>query len=139
MIRQSGLVTIQVGVVLAVAVGLLACGSSNLAVSDGISSNRINVDELSYPVELISAYDIVRRHKSNWLQKRGRSSIQNSTPVKVYFNSTGSAYGGVKSLQDISGENISTIEYFGPAEAQLKFGLGNGSGAILVRSRSERK
>ncbi len=119
---------------LVVALFLSACGTSKTTNSDGVSANRIDVDELSSTAEAVSAYDIVRRHKANWLQKRGRSSIQNPTPVKVYLDNTGSSYGTVESLKNIDGRDISTIEYYNAREAQLKFGLGNASGAIFVHT-----
>lgn len=125
----------RVAALLALFVLLAACGSSERTASDGVSPNRIDVPELSYPVETLSARDIVLRHKSNWLKKRGRSSISNPTPIKVYLDNTSSSHGGVGSLENIRGMNVATIEYFGPREAQLKFGLGNNSGAILVRTR----
>lgn len=113
---------------------LVACGTSKTTNSDGVSPNRIDVSELSYTTEVVSAYDIIRQHKANWLQKRGRSSIQNPTRVKVYFDNEGSAYGTVESLKSINGRDISVIEYYNPSEAQLKFGLGNASGAIFVHT-----
>jgi len=116
---------------------LAACGSTEQMTS-GVSANRIDVRELSYPAEMYNAYDIVRRHKANWLRKRGRSSIENPTPIKVYLDNTGSPYGGIRSLRDINGQDVATIEHFSGGEAQLKFGIGNRSGALLVRTRSGR-
>ncbi len=121
---------------LALCLLLGACGASENAVSSGVSSNQIDVRELSYPAEMFTAYQIVRRHKSNWLRKRGRASFENPTPIKVYLDNTGSPYGDIEVLQNIGGMDVATIEYFGAGEAQLKFGLGHRSGAILVRTRS---
>ena len=120
---------------LALFVLLAACGSSGRTTSDGVSPDQIDVTKLPYPVETLSARDIVLRHKSNWLKKRRRSSISNPTSIKVYLGNASSSYGGLRSLENIRGMNIATIEYFNPREAQLKFGLGNNSGAILVRTR----
>lgn len=111
-----------------------ACGTAKNTASEAVTSGRIDVSELSYPTEVLSAYDIVRRHKSNWLQKRGRSSIQDPTPVKVYRDNDGSSLGGIKSLRRISGQSVSTIEYYNPRKAQLKFGSGHGSGVIFVHT-----
>lgn len=119
----------------ALSVVLVACGTSKKTSSDGVSPNQIDVRELSHSAEMFSVYDIVRRHKSNWLRKRGTSSFSKPTPIKVYLDNTGSPYGDISSLREISGRNVATIEYFGPGDAQLKFGLGNRSGAILVHTR----
>lgn len=128
---------LRIAPLLALSIALIACGTSKETTSNGISPNQINVRELPYSVEMVSAYDIIRRHKSNWLQKRGRSSIENPTPIKVYLDNTGSSYGGIGSLREIYGRDIATIEYFGPGDdqLQLKFGAGNLSGAILVHMR----
>lgn len=127
----------RIGTVLVLAFLLGACGASQKTSSEAVSVNRIDVSELSYTTGVVSAYDIIRQHKPNWLRKRGRASIQNPTPVKVYFDNEGSPYGTVESLKNISGEDISSIEYYNPGEAQLKFGLGNASGAIFVRTLDE--
>jgi hypothetical protein len=126
----------RIAALLSFALLLGACGTSKNMTS-GVSPNRIDVSELSYPTEVVSAYDIVRQYRANWLRKRGRSSIQNPTPVKVYLDSEGSAYGTVESLRSINGRDIAVIEYYNAGEAQLKFGLGNASGAILVRTFDE--
>lgn len=122
---------------LALSFFLVACGASTPTTSDSQSRtpSTIDVSELSYPVEVLSAYDIVRRHNVNWLQKRGRSSIENPNPIRVYLDNTGSSLGGIDVLKNIDGMDIKSIERFSPREAQLHFGVGHTSGAILVRTR----
>lgn len=111
-----------------------ACGTTKNTTQEGISPNRIDVSELSYATEVVSAYDIIRQHKANWLNKRGRSSLMHPTPIKVYLDNDGSSLGSIKSLRRIDGQDIATIEYYNPRRAHLKFGSGNNSGAILVRT-----
>lgn len=122
---------------LALSFFVVACGTSTSTTSDPQSKtpNKIDVSELSYPVEVLSAYDIVRRYNANWLQKRGRSSIENPNPIRVYLDNTGSSLGGIDVLKNIDGMDIKSIERFSPREAQLHFGVGHRSGAILVRTR----
>ena len=119
---------------------LVGCGTSGSttseAVRSGDSPNKIDVSELSYPVGVLTAYEIVRRYNTNWLRKRGRSSIQNPNPIKVYLDNTGAPFGGVKSLRRIDGTDVRSIERFNPGEAQFHFGAGHTSGAILVRTRN---
>lgn len=129
----------RIASLLALSVVLIACGTSKETTSDGVSANQIDVRELPPSAEMFSAYDIIRRHKSNWLRKRGTSSMSKPTPIKVYLDNTGSPYGGIGSLREIKAREVATIEYFGPGDAQLKFGLGNRSGAILLHTRGSDK
>lgn len=114
---------------------LVACGTSNRA-NKGVYQDRIEVSELGQTAEVVSAYDIIRRYKLNWLRKRGRSSIQNPSSIKVYLDNDGSAIGGIKALERIDGQDVSTIEYYNPRKAQLRFGSGHTSGAIFVHTRT---
>jgi hypothetical protein len=119
---------------------LAACASSENATSDesssGVTSDRIVVSELSYPVGGLSVYDLIQRENSNWLRKRGSSSVNNPVPIKVYVDNTGSPYGKIRSLRRLNAQNVATVEHFDAQEAQYKFGLGNVSGAILVHTRT---
>lgn len=126
--------------VLLLSLTLTACGTSERTTSDGSASeggpNRIVVDELSAPVDGMTAYDLVRHYKSNWLEDTGHHSLQNSPEIQVYINNSGSSAGTVSSLKKINAVNVASIEYFKPSEAQFRFGLGNSVGAILVHLKS---
>lgn len=126
---------------LALSLLLVACGTSTRTTSESQSRDpdKIVVSDLPYPVEVLSAYDIVRRHNANWLRKRGRSSIENPNPIRVYLDNTGSPLGGIDVLRNINGIDIESIERFRPREAQLYFGAGHLSGALLVRTRGTRE
>lgn len=126
----------NIGVVLLLSVGLMACGSSSTASQSGISSNKIVVTELPNPVDGLSAYEVVQQYRSHWLRKRGRMSINNPVPIKVYLDGTGSPYGSVESLRDIRAANVASITHFDAREAHFRFGLGNVAGAILVETKS---
>jgi len=122
---------------------LPGCGStqspSSANASSGVTSNEIVVSKLSAPVAGLSAYDLVSRHNSNWLRKRGASSLNHPNPINVYLDNSGSPYGTVEVLREIRAVDIATIRHFDAQEAQFKFGLGNVSGAILVTTRSGRE
>lgn len=115
--------------------GLTACGSSSSTTKPGIQPNKIVVSELSEPIHGLSAYEVVQQYKSHWLRKRGRTSINNPVPIKVYLDGTSSPFGNVSSLRKIQAVNIVSITRFTPNEAQFKFGLGNVAGAILVKTK----
>lgn len=110
-------------------------GPSSSDSRTGISSDRIVVDELSFPAESLSAYELVDQYKTQWLQKRGHMSINNPVSIKVYVDDTGTPFGGVSSLRRIRVADIAYIEQYSGSEAQFKFGLGNAAGAIYVRTK----
>lgn len=98
----------------------------------------------------MTAYDLVIRKNSNWLQKRGRSSISNPVPVKVYVDgleresTTGTETGSTQVtagtraaaiLRTIDAQNVAVIKHFDGQKAQQKFGIGHGSGVIAVRTK----
>lgn len=121
--------------------GLSACSSSQVsstessAASSGVSSSKIDLSELSEPVDGLSVYQVINRYNSNWLQKRGPTSFNNPNPINVYVDNTGSPYGTIEALHDIRAVNVSSIQHFNASEAQFKFGLGNVAGAILVKTK----
>jgi len=51
----------------------------------------------------------------------------------VYLDESGFPYGGVESLRDLQASNVNVIKYFDAQAAQFRFGVGNVSGAILVK------
>ena len=126
-------------IVLLLSLGLVGCVTQN-APSDnreGISSNRITVNELPVTANNMSAYEIVQRYKPQWLRKRrGNSGITSRSSIKVYLNGGGSPYGGVQSLEEIDGSAVTYIEHYSASEAQRKFGNGNLAGAIYVSTRT---
>jgi len=121
------------------ALALTGCSSSQSTSSadspQGVSSDEIIVSELPFSVGGLSAYDLVSRHNSAWLRKRGPTSINNPNPINVYLDNTNSPYGTVEVLREIRAVNVASIRHFDAREAQFKFGLGNVSGAILVKTK----
>jgi hypothetical protein len=127
----------RLALVLGLSVTLTACGSSSSTTeANGLTRNKIVVTELSSPVDGLSAYEVVQQYRSNWLRKRGPTSVNNPVDIKVYLDGTGSPFGTVQSLRQIQAVNVASIQHFDAQEAQFRFGLGNVAGAILVTSRS---
>lgn len=128
-----------VGSLLVLSILLSACGSSSSTTSEnsksGITSDQIIVDELSFPADGLSAFQLINQYKPQWLRKRGQSSFNNPVPVKVYLNNSGSAAGSVSYLRNLRVVNIASIQHFDAQEAQFRFGLDNTSGAILVQMK----
>lgn len=125
----------EVAVLLVLSLGLMGCTSSSTTQQSGVTSNRIVVSELPAPVNGLSAYEVVKRYRSNWLEKRGPSSFKSPATIKVYLDGATTPYGSAEALRQIRMTNVVTIRYFDAQEAQFKFGLGNVAGAILVRTR----
>lgn len=84
----------------------------------------------------LSVYDVIEQHRGFWLRRRGRSSIRNPNPIKVYLDGGGSSYGTVSVLREIPAEEVESIEYYNATEAQTRFGLDNSSGAIVVNTKA---
>lgn len=127
----------EVVVLLVLSLGLMGCTSSSTtqqSQQSGVTSNRIVVSELPASVNGLSAYEVVKRYRSNWLEKRGPSSFKNPVTIKVYLDGATTPYGSVEALRQIRMTNVVSIRYFDAQEAQFKFGLGNIAGAILVRT-----
>ncbi len=93
------------------------------------------VTELSVPVDGVSAYEVVQQYKSHWLRKRGTMSINHPVPIKVYLDGMASPLGTVSSLRGIPATDVATITHLSAQEAQIRFGLGNVAGAILVDTK----
>jgi hypothetical protein len=104
----------------------------------GEEENRIVVSELSMSIVGLSAYDIVKQKRSYWLRKRGAKSIRNQTPVKVYFDDNKASGQTVPALKNVRAEDVESIQYFDANQAQMRYGLDNISGAIVVYTKHGR-
>lgn len=101
----------------------------------GEGENRIVVSDLSMSIVGLSAYDIVKQKRSYWLRKRGDKSIRNQTPVKVYFDDNKASGQTVPALKNVRAEDVESIQYFDANQAQMRYGLDNISGAIVVYTK----
>ena len=97
------------------------------------STDTLRADELrrSGATDLLSA---VQRLRPAFLRTRGRTSMvrtEESEPV-VYLDDR--PYGAVANLRDIQVSSVVEVRYLSPAQAQMRWGGGEGhsAGAILV-------
>lgn len=112
---------------------LVACTTSQNVASES-SSDRIVVEDPG-AVSGLTAYDLVEERRSLWLQRRGRKSIRNEDPIRVYVDGSGSPFGTIADLRGISATDVDYIEHFDGNAAQMRFGQDNSSGAIVVYTR----
>ncbi|MFB6099078.1 MAG: hypothetical protein ABEK84_08220 [Salinibacter sp.] len=77
-----------------------------------------------------NVYLLVQRLHPDWLEKRGRSSINRVSDVVVYVE--GSRRGGPEALRRVSVMNVAYIEFLDASEATFEYGSGHDHGAIRV-------
>jgi len=82
-----------------------------------------------------SAYDLVKRYRSDFLRSRGQTSLtQRSSPYAAVFLDD-LEYGSIESLRQIPADQINEIRFYEATEAQTKFGSGRMGGVIAVSTR----
>lgn len=127
-------------VLLVASLALSACASSGSSSAPespaGVFSDRIVVDDLDFPTTGMSVYDLVSRYKGQWLEKRGRKSVNYPVPIRVYLDNPGSPFGGINSLREIRVRSVAFIEHYTGTQAQFKFGMDNSAGAIYVETKT---
>lgn len=80
-----------------------------------------------------NAYDLIRVYRPLWLNVRGANSVSSDNPIMVYLD--GTRIGDTDALRSISPNDIFEIRFYGAAQAQARFGLGNTRGAIAITTR----
>ena len=85
-----------------------------------------------------SLSQLLRERRPQWLRSRGvdvltpsRDAVQ-APGVRVYLN--GELLGGLDTLDEVSIDAVTRIEFLEAAAAMLRWGAGNGDGAILLRT-----
>lgn len=119
-------------VLLVLPVLLVACvstGSSENGASD-YSPNVITQKEIQDLGNVADAYTLVQHYHPQWLEKRGRSSIERPGDIVVYVEN--SEQGGPGTLRQVAAANVEKIEYLPPGEATMEYGSGHDNGAIRV-------
>lgn len=115
----------------ALAASLAACASTS---GSGRGARPGVVDEETIEaMRVSSAYDIVSRTRSEFLQGRGRQSLDPDTPAlpaDVYVDDT--FYGGVSTLRTIPASTVAQVRFYQAYEAQYKFGSGHLGGVIQI-------
>ncbi len=83
--------------------------------------------------------ELLRALRPQWLRSRGVDVLRpNEDPlaahgVRVYLN--GELLGGLEALDQVSIDAVTGVEFFAAAAAILRWGAGNGDGAILFTTR----
>ncbi len=95
------------------------------------NSNVIEGTEIEASTAL-DAYALVQEARPNWLHSRGTISIQDpgAGALQVYLN--GNQFGDVNRLREIRRSEIRELHFLGPADAQLRYGVGHAGGVIEV-------
>ncbi|MGH7459025.1 MAG: hypothetical protein ACREKN_08125 [Longimicrobiaceae bacterium] len=78
----------------------------------------------------VTAHDLIRRLRPQWLRPRGLASINRSTPRMVYLDNL--KVGGLDALRRISVSSVQRITFLDSREATQRFGTGHVNGAILI-------
>lgn len=122
---------------LAVVTGLMmtACASTGGADQNGSRSSRdvITAEQLEN-MSNQSVYDVVRKLKPTWLQRRGQVSFRGNTELLVILDE--SQFHDLSLLTSMTAANIQEIRYMDPARATNKYGIRASGGAILLTTRS---
>lgn len=98
--------------------------------SSEYSPNVISQSEIQEMANVVDAYTLVQHYHPQWLQKRGRSSIERPGDVVVYVED--SRQGNPSALRQVSVANVQKIEFLPPGEATMQYGSGHDNGAIRV-------
>ena len=104
---------------------------------NGVSGNRVGARTIILQEEILdsgarNAFDLVQIRRPQWLRVRGNQSMSNpaeETPT-VYFNNT--RMGGSEALRGISLAAIQSVRFLSAAQANLRWGVGNSHGAIVI-------
>lgn len=123
---------------LVLSIGLVACAGSGTgtSVQPGVSYDQIEVTKLSDSVTNMTAYQVVRLYKPEWLgNTRGRTGYSGAS---VHINGSTTPHGGIFSLKSIPATRVEVIEHLSAVEAQHRLGSNNGEGALLIRTKSAR-
>ncbi len=117
------------------AVGFAACASTGGTSQKGVSSNQITLSELPVDVTGKSTYQVVKEYKSNWLRKRGQSSINAEDEISVYLDTNQTRFGDAESLKNLQAVNVEAVKWLDSQQAQFRYGLDNTQGVILVQMK----
>jgi len=110
---------------------------STACAPNGVSGNRGGARMVILHEEILdsgarNAFDLVQIRRPQWLRVRGNQSIGNPTEETptVYFNNT--RMGGSDALRAIPLVSIQSVQFLSPAQANLRWGVGNSHGAIVI-------
>lgn len=118
--------------VLIVAVVLIAGACASTGERSTRDRNVLTLEEIQQSPQS-DALGLIRGLRPQWLRVRGASTVSADNPIMVYLD--GTRLGGPDVLSSIQANTIEEIRYYGPSEAQTRFGLNNTNGAIAIRTR----
>ena len=114
-------------------IGVACARQTSTAAPATGSSDALRADELrrSGATDLLSA---VQRLRPAFLRTRGRTSMVRTEEVEPVVYLDDRPYGSLASLRDIQVSTVVEVRYLSPAQAQMRWGGGEGhsAGAILV-------
>ena len=108
----------------------MGCATAGQSGSSQNNPNVISQEEIQEVGEISNAYNLIRRLHPQWLQKRGRGSINNPGEIQVYVE--GSRQGPPSVLRQISVMDVESITFLSPDEATMQYGSGHDNGVIQV-------
>lgn len=127
------------GLVAGLMLSVSACASGGTGASTDDAPRRsrdvITAAEIvALGPQIQTALDAVQQLRPHFLRERANPTAgvgaARVEPVVVYVN--GVRRGGVQELSRIRPEEVVTIKYMRPTDAQTRFGNGHGSGALEV-------
>jgi hypothetical protein len=83
-----------------------------------------------------NVYEAVEALRLNWLKPRGTDSFNTPSVVMVYLDNV--KLGGVEALRGLQLSNIQLIRHYDASQANARWGVGHGQGAIQVITESNR-
>lgn len=122
---------------LAVVIGLMmtACASTGGGErTESPSSRDVITAEQLQSMSNQTVYDVVRKLKPRWLQKRGQGSFRGSTELLVVIDD--SQFHDLSLLTSLDASNVEEIRYMDPRKATNKYGTRASGGALLISIRS---
>lgn len=109
---------------------LLSAPVERLAPGGPITTDEIRASSARTLTELL------RRLRPQWLRTRGQDVVRSGADqparhgLQVYLN--GHLLGGLNSLEQVSIDTVTGVEFIEPGAAVLRWGVGNEDGAILI-------
>ena len=87
--------------------------------------------------QVANAYDAIKKLRANFLNYRGRTSLQGTSSPDPFVYLDDQAYGPISALRSIPANQIETIRLYRVWEAQTKYGQGLMGGVIAVNTRHQ--
>lgn len=122
----------RIGTAILFAVGVAACAARPSGSGPPPDRSRITGAE-ARASNVANALLLVQQLRPLWLSQRGVTSLRTDVPVILYVNDA--RVGTADRLAEYSLETVGELQHLDAGEATRRFGIGHGSGAILLRMR----